>query len=149
MLQCTAALTNRPNKGRSASANSGCRVSFTSAEYVVLLAFSVCAYWAVKSNERARNLILLISSLIFYGFWSAPFLILLLATCSVDYFSALGIEQHRGTPKARVFLIFAITLNLTVLGVFKYYDFFVLQTAKTLGLEFPVKLLALADEVFE
>jgi D-alanyl-lipoteichoic acid acyltransferase DltB (MBOAT superfamily) len=124
-------------------------VSFTSAEYVVLLAFSVCAYWAVKSNERARNLILLISSLIFYGFWSAPFLILLLATCSVDYFSALGIEQHRATPKARVFLIFAITLNLTVLGVFKYYDFFVLQTAKTLGLEFPVKLLALAHEVFE
>lgn len=81
-------------------------------------------YFIVK-NQAWRNAVLIISSLIFYA-WGEPIWIAALLFSSVfDYFNGLNVEKHRGTPKAKTFVILSIVGNLLILGVFKYSGFFV------------------------
>lgn len=67
---------------------------------------------------------LLLASYVFYGAWDWRYLSLLLISTTVDYFC--GIYLHKTTAKKhkKRIVSISITTNLTLLGIFKYYDFF-------------------------
>ena len=79
----------------------------------------------INRNTTYRNIILLVASLIFYG-WGEPVLIInMLFSAFVGYISAFGIEKWRGRCGAKLSLIFALVVDIGLLGVFKYSGFFV------------------------
>jgi alginate O-acetyltransferase complex protein AlgI len=83
----------------------------------------VVLYWL--SPRRVRNVTLLALSFLFYA-WGAPwFLPVVLALGVVDYYLALAIDKRRGQRSARWIVVFAVTMHLSVLGYFKYSNFFV------------------------
>lgn len=72
---------------------------------------------------RAQNILLLIASLIFYGWWDWRFLGLLILSAGIDY--AAGLGMGGASPRRRrALLIASMCSNLGILGVFKYFGFF-------------------------
>lgn len=94
-------------------------MSFVSATYVLLLLIAFLLYWW---RERWQNHVLLLASLVFYGWWDVRFLLLMVGTALANY-AVTCVPQRWGRVAAGL----AVTLNLGVLGAFKYYDFFASQ----------------------
>ena len=83
------------------------------------------------SPRKLKNFILLVFSLIFYA-WGEPIYIFLMVLSSiVDYCNGLLISKY--PKRKKIFLIFSIIFNLSLLGFFKYFDFFV--TALNIGID--------------
>ncbi|MBR4057932.1 MAG: MBOAT family protein [Oscillospiraceae bacterium] len=102
---------------------------------VVLIAYFVVPF-------RFKNAILLLFSLIFYG-WGEPIYLLLMVTSIVmGYIFGLLIEKYRGTAKAKVFVVLSVVVSLGLLGWFKYADFAV-SSLNTLGLNLVLPNVAL------
>ena len=84
-------------------------------------------YWFVFSRNRYwQNLLVVIASYIFYGWWDWRFLFLIAFTSLFSYGSGLLLERFEGSRTWQKGVSAGnIILNLTILGVFKYYNFFV------------------------
>lgn len=97
-------------------------MSFVSVAFFIFLPVVFAVYWLLGRNLRWQNLWLLLASYVFYGWWDWRFLILILITSVSSFVSGLWLEhaQHK-----RAVVASNIVLNLGILGVFKYYDFFV------------------------
>lgn len=78
-------------------------------------------YW--KLGHTAQNRLLLVASYVFYGAWDWKFLSLILLSTSVDYLLGQRIYDAP-QPRKKVLLFLSIAVNLTILGIFKYYGFF-------------------------
>ncbi len=104
---------------------------FNSIEFAVFLPIVFLLYWfAFKKNLKLQNLFIVVVSYIFYGWWDWRFLFLIAFTSFCSWGSGLLIEKYRETPKkAKTINVLNIVLNLLILGVFKYYDFFVTSFA--------------------
>lgn len=75
-------------------------------------------------QKKHRHFVLLFLSIIFYGFWRADFVLLLIFSTVVDYFCGNKIYEHREDPKKKKrFLILSLAANLGLLGYFKYFNF--------------------------
>ena len=98
---------------------------FSSLEFIFLfLPLCIGIYFAVPL--RWRNAVLLLFSLIFYGFGEPVYLFLMVFTVLGDYAFALGVQRNidnKNKRRARCVLIFAVIFNLGILAFFKYYDF--------------------------
>ena len=99
---------------------------FNSLEFAVFLPIVFLLYWFVfEKNLELQNLFIVVASYVFYGWWDWRFLVLLAFTSLFSYGSGLLIEKYRDTPrKAKTVNVLNIVVNLLILGVFKYYDFF-------------------------
>ena len=104
---------------------------FNSIEFAIFLPVVFLLYWFVfNRNLRLQNLFVVVASYVFYGWWDWRFLLLIAFTSLCSYGSGLLIEKFRDTPrKAKTFNVLNIVINLLILGVFKYYDFFVTSFA--------------------
>jgi len=105
-------------------------VSFVQAEFVVFLAAVLVGYLAA-GTRRAQNVWLLLASALFYGWVHPWFLGLLYLSAMVDYAAGLAMErwpEWRGRVLAA-----AVSVNLYVLFLFKYSDFFALNVSALLG----------------
>lgn len=114
---------------------------FTSWTFIIFLVIVLAVYYCLST--RAQNIFLLLASYFFYGWWDWRFLGLLVFSSVLDYSCALGIETGR---RRSAFLLLSIVGNLSVLGLFKYYDFFVrsaVSLLETLGFHPQVPLLQL------
>lgn len=78
----------------------------------------------VSFGHRAQNILLLVASFVFYGWWDWRFLGLLWGTTLLDWAIALRIDSSKGAARRR-WLEVSIVANLLVLGFFKYANFFV------------------------
>ena len=88
-----------------------------------------------------KNIILLISSLIFYA-WGEPRLVLLMsATIVIGY--VLGILMERDSKRKKLYLLLALICFLGALGYFKYTDFFIDNINKATGLSIPLLQIGL------
>ena len=96
---------------------------FNSIQFLFFLIPTYFLFWSIKSL-RIQNFFLLIVSYIFYSYWDWRFLFLLLFSTFLDYYLALKIEKEE---KKKIWLILSITANLTFLGFFKYFNFFILS----------------------
>ena len=77
------------------------------------------------SNHRWQNLMLLVASYIFYGAWDWRFLSLIAFSTAINYGAALGIAGAGSPKRKKLFLVLSVCAGLGLLGVFKYYGFFV------------------------
>lgn len=99
---------------------------FNSLEFAVFLPIVFLCYWFVfQRHLKLQNLFIVVVSYLFYGWWDWRFLCLIAFTSFCSWGSGLLIEKYRHRPAAKVVHISNICLNLAILGVFKYYDFFV------------------------
>ncbi len=79
-------------------------------------------YWLL--SHKKQNRFLLLASYLFYGWWDWRFLSLLILTTTVDYAVSLFISKSDNSKTRKRFLFLSLFLNLLVLGVFKYFNFF-------------------------
>lgn len=76
-------------------------------------------------NDKLKNIVLVIASLIFYS-WGEPVWVCLLIFSSVlDYTVSLGIEKYRGQKITKLFIALSVVINLGLLMAFKYSGFFI------------------------
>lgn len=113
-------------------------MNFASIEYIIFLPVVFLLYWIVcRKNKNLQNGLIVLASLIFYGFWDWRFLGLLLVTAFSTFFAGLWMSRINDNPstssgqaenenKKRWWISFGtIVLNLGILFGFKYYNFFV------------------------
>jgi len=99
---------------------------FNSFEFVVFLPIVFLLYWFVFKSPRVQNLFVVTASYLFYGWWDWRFLLLIAFTTLCSFLSGVFIEKKEGNRRAQKVISAAnILLNLLILGVFKYYNFFV------------------------
>ena len=108
----------------------------------IFLPLCLVAYF-LTGKIKVRNFILLLFSLVFYAWGEPKYILLMLAATAVDYAAGLLIEKYRGTGKAKFFLFCAVFLTLSVLGVFKYADFFADSVNRVFSLQMPLLGLSL------
>ena len=93
---------------------------------------------------KYKNHILLLFSLIFYA-WGEPIYILLMIFSSiVDFINGKNIEKYKDdNKKKKIYLIISIIINISLLGFFKYADFFIKVINNILNLDIPLLNLGL------
>ncbi|MDO4746780.1 MAG: MBOAT family O-acyltransferase [Candidatus Saccharibacteria bacterium] len=96
---------------------------FSSLTFVfVFLPITVVLYFLAK--EKYKNAILLVASLIFYAWGEPKYIFLMLSSIVANFFIARMIDKNRrGTKQKKLWLCFAVVLNIGALFVFKYLDF--------------------------
>lgn len=98
---------------------------FNSPEFAFFMLVVFFIYWLFRSSCRIQNLLLLVASYLFYGWWDWRFLILLISISAVNYLIGIKVEAGKSTRSKKVYLITGLLLNLGVLGFFKYFNFFI------------------------
>jgi alginate O-acetyltransferase complex protein AlgI len=107
---------------------------FNSIEYLLFLPTIILLYWIVfKKALKPQNLLLLISSYIFYGWWDWRFLSLIFLSTVVDYFVGFKIHDSQDNKIRKSYLWVSILFNLGLLGFFKYFNFFIDSWIDLLG----------------
>src|SRR5688572_28651554 len=117
---------------------------FNSGIFLQFFAAFLLLYWVLRNHLRARNILIVLASYLFYGWWDYRFLALLIFSSVLDYFVGLGIARQDDPRRRKLWLACSIVANLTILGFFKYFDFFVLSFAAVMKqLDFPVSVSTL------
>lgn len=99
---------------------------FNSFDFLVFLPIVFLLYWFVFRGRRWQNLLVVIASYVFYGWWDWHFLLLIAFTSLCSFGSGLLLERYEGQRRRQQMVSAAnIVLNIGILGVFKYYNFFV------------------------
>lgn len=99
---------------------------FNSFEFLVFLPIVFLLYWFVFRTRKWQNLLVVVASYTFYGWWDWRFLFLIALTSICSFASGWLIEHYEGHRQRQRWVSAAnIVLNLGILGVFKYYNFFV------------------------
>ncbi len=80
------------------------------------------------SNDKMKNIILLLASLIFYSWGEPKYVFLMIASIIANYIFGILIDKFR--KKDKLILVIAILFNLGLLGFFKYYNFAALNINK-------------------
>ena len=93
--------------------------------------------------KACKNAVLLIASLIFYGWGEPQYVFLMIASIIVGYISGLLIEVFHKRGRAKIVLTVSVVINLGFLGYFKYADFFIENFNAATGLSVPMLRLAL------
>ena len=106
---------------------------FNSISFAIFLPVVFCLYWFFAKNLRSQNIVLFLASYVFYGFWDWRFLFLLIFSTLLDYFSAIKIEDSGNARIRRIWFWLSILVNLSFLGVFKYFNFFSSSFAEMLA----------------
>ena len=116
---------------------------FNSLAFIVFFILVFVLYWSIPSKYvRIQNILLLIASYVFYGWWDWRFLSLILFSTIVDYF--LGLKIYNAKAKAKTYLVLSICTNLGLLGIFKYFNFFIeswVELWKIFGYDMPISTL--------
>ena len=104
---------------------------FNSLEFAVFLPIVFFIYWfAVGRRLRLQNLFIVGVSYLFYGWWDWRFLLLIAFTTFCSYLSGTLIEKYRDKRHAKMIATANIVLNLLILCLFKYFNFFSENLAK-------------------
>lgn len=99
-------------------------MGFTQLEFLVFLVVLLPLVWACR-RVTARNGLLLVASYYFYAYWDIRFCGLLLLSTAVDSLAASRIAASDRAVIRRSWLALSLTVNLGVLGFFKYFNFFI------------------------
>ncbi len=95
---------------------------FNSFAYAVFLPVVLVVYYCLR--QRAQNVFLLVASWFFYGWWDYRFLTLLGLSTVVDFFCGQRIADTSNPRVRRSYVLLSLCVNLSILGFFKYFNFF-------------------------
>ena len=107
----------------------------------VFLPATLLLYFAAP--RRMKNAVLLLCSLVFYGWGEPKYLLLMLFSIAQGYLFGLLIEKYRGKTRSTVFFWLSVSLSLLLLAYFKYADFFLDSFRAVTGLPVPALQIAL------
>lgn len=98
---------------------------FNSIDFAVFLPIVFFLYWFVtQKNLRIQNLLLVLASYVFYGWWDWRFLFLIVFTSCLDFFISKRLSKTDDQRRRKVLLTISIVVDLGILGFFKYFNFF-------------------------
>ena len=111
---------------------------FNSIQFAIFLPIVFLLYWWVfdsligksKWQLMLQNAFLVVASYVFYGWWDWRFLLLIALTSLCSWGSGIFIGKAKTKRKAKLWMWLNIILNIGILAVFKYYDFFVTEFAR-------------------
>lgn len=99
---------------------------FNSIDFAIFLPVVFGLYWILNSKGiKYQNILLLIASYIFYGWWDYRFLVLIAFSTAIDYSVGLQLKNVDKKFHRKALLLTSIVVNIGLLGFFKYYNFFV------------------------
>ena len=98
---------------------------FNSIEFALFLPIVFAFYWLVANkNIRHQNILLLLASYVFYGWWDWRFLSLIIFSSFTDYVLALWMSKASNRRSRKILLVSSISVNIGLLVFFKYFNFF-------------------------
>lgn len=98
---------------------------FNSVVFFLYLPIVFILYWFVFKKLEWRNAFVVVASYIFYGWWDWKFLLLIFFTTLCSFFSGILIVRSKTNLERKSYLWCNVLLNLGILALFKYYNFFV------------------------
>lgn len=99
---------------------------FNSIEFTIFLPLVFILYWSVGNNNfKLQNILLTVSSFVFYGWWDWRFLCLLILSSVVDYTIGYLLYFQEKVIIRKILLFISLFVNLSILAFFKYYNFFI------------------------
>lgn len=108
----------------------------------IFLPVNLILYYATRSYA-VRNFVLVAMSFLFYAWGEPVWVLLLLASGFMVWFCSLLVERFAGTRRGKAALIFAVTISLSLLGIFKYSGFLIENINAVLPLSLPVPQFSL------
>ena len=112
-------------------------MNFISWAFVLLLIPVLVARWTIGRDRTERSFLYFVTaaSTVFVCWYVPAYIGVMLVSIGVDYVAAIYIDRAPpGSPTRRVWLAASMTVNLLLLGFFKYADFFLEQTHAAWGL---------------
>ncbi len=102
-------------------------MEFHSLQFLVFFLLVFISFWYLnnKGKRNLTNLLIVIASYTFYGFWDWRFLSLILLSSVVDFTLGAYIAGARSSLSRKIGLWTSVIVNLSILGYFKYCDFFI------------------------
>ncbi len=98
---------------------------FNSLDFAIFLPVVFILYWfVINYNLKLQNVLIVVASYVFYGWWDYRFLSLIFFSTLMDYSLGLGLSKAEKPTHRKLLLATSIVLNLSFLGFFKYYNFF-------------------------
>ena len=95
---------------------------FNSIEFLIFLPIVVALFYLLP--QKARWLMLLAASCVFYMWFVPKYILILLVTIVIDYSAGILMERYADQPKKKkTFMVISIVSTLTVLVIFKYLNF--------------------------
>lgn len=99
---------------------------FNSIEFAIYLPIVFVLYWLLTNrNVKLQNILLVLASYVFYGWWDWRFLFLIIFSSGVDYLVGIGLSKTEERRKRKLLLLTSLLVNLGFLAFFKYFNFFV------------------------
>ena len=99
---------------------------FNSIEFAFFLPLVFLMYWSIPNKKyRIQNVFILFSSYLFYGWWDWRFLSLIFISSICDYLIGIGLLKYQKNITRKILLLISLSINLGLLGIFKYYNFFI------------------------
>ena len=117
----------------------------------MLFSSSPCLYYFLPpvlalyffAPKKWKNTVLLLASLIFYGWGEPKYVLLMLVSVLLSYLFGLLIERFRTTPAAKAVCILSVAVSLSFLLYFKYTDFFIESFNAVTGQSIPLLKITL------
>ena len=107
---------------------------FNSVEFALFLPIVFVLYWFVTNKNLAiQNALLLAASYFFYACWDWRFLFLLMFSTLLDYYTGLKMQDAKSQKRKQFWFWLSVMVNLSFLGVFKYYNFFAASFAEAVS----------------
>ncbi|MEE0973351.1 MAG: MBOAT family O-acyltransferase [Paludibacteraceae bacterium] len=124
---------------------------FNSFEFLIFLPIVFVLYWWVfgyamrgsKHQLVCQNALVVVASYLFYGWWDWRFLLLIAFTTICSYTSGIAIGRSQVKWHKKAWMLGNVLINLFILGIYKYYDFFVGSLANLLQIDAQKHLLHL------
>lgn len=98
---------------------------FNSLDFAIFFPIVFALYWIVSKNLTLRNILLLVSSYVFYGWWDWRFLFLIAFSSIIDFIIGQKIYNTDNQKHRKRFLTLSLLVNLGFLVYFKYSNFFI------------------------
>lgn len=118
---------------------------FNSIEFLIFLPLCFILYWfVVNRNLKLQNALILVASYFFYGWWDYRFLGLIAFSTIIDYSLGIAINKSEIKSSKKWFLFISLVVNLSLLGFFKYFNFFIdswIDAFNSLGYEMQASTL--------
>ncbi|MDI9216992.1 MBOAT family O-acyltransferase [Clostridium tertium] len=92
-------------------------------------------------DKKYKNLVLLISSLIFYSFGEPKYILLMVLSIIINYIFGILVDREENLLKRKLILALSVFINLAILGYFKYFNFF----TESLNKLFNSEIIALKE----
>ncbi len=98
---------------------------FNSLDFAIFFPIVFVLYWLVSRNLTLRNVLILVASYTFYGWWDWRFLFLIAVSTLVDFYVGKQMYKTEEKRKRKQLLLVSLLVNLGFLVYFKYTNFFI------------------------